>query len=358
MNAREGIIFTIGVLSLFAGILYFTANPNSNSGSTYGSERVIHLGPEKEWDAEKVTSPTIIFDRSTQQYMMWYIGNGVLDRSGLGLATSSNGIDWSWDSSNLFEVTSSWAEGGLRSATVLEGSDGKYHMWFSAQEWKGDEKIAIGYAISTDGKNWQLVQEQPVLEGEIGYWDTYSVDSPSVLEINGTYYMWYTGYEKEGAEPAIGYATSTNGIQWNKQTEPVITETVATTGTRGVEDPHVISYNNGQLFEMWLVSNTRNEQTLTRLFSSNGTFWQVNDNELPLIVEENGSFTEPFVMTDASRDTFYIWMERTVSSKDLNEIHFTTWPKNLNFQFTSQGKNEGGVQELPDELPKNLSSTL
>lgn len=358
MNIKEGIIFTVGVLSLFAGFLYFTANPSVSKNYLYGSERAVYVGAEKGWSAEKVTSPSVYFDRQNQEYIMWYVGNGVVDRSGIGYATSKNGIDWEWNDESIFEPSGSWAEGGLRSVSVIKGPDGNYHMWFSAQEWKGEERIAIGYAVSTNGIQWQQVQDQPVLTGDIGYWDTHSVTSPSVVLINGTYHMWYTGYEKSGSSPAIGYATSSNGVSWNKQTEPVVTGAVSTVTDRGVQDPHIISYNNGQLYEMWFVANTRNEQSLTRLYSTNGTYWQVNDEELPLVIQENGSFVEPYVITDASRETFYIWMERTVSSKELQEIHFTTWPKEVTFQFSSQGKNENGVQELPNELPKNLSSTL
>lgn len=59
----------------------------------------------------------------------------------------------------------------------------------------------------------------PVLAGGgPGAWDEYLREKVWVIHDNGIYKMWYTGFSQSGWEPAskIGYATSTDGINWVK----------------------------------------------------------------------------------------------------------------------------------------------
>lgn len=66
-------------------------------------------------------------------------------------------------------------------------------------------------------------------------WDRYIRERGFILKEDSVYSMWYTGYaEKKGATMQLGYATSVDGINWQRHSEnPIHT-------TKWVEDMFVI----------------------------------------------------------------------------------------------------------------------
>lgn len=81
------------------------------------------------------------------------------------------------------------------------------------------------HLTSTDLKNWTEVG-YVVPPGTAGAWDDYDTWAPSVVERNGTYYMFYTGVDQNGSGTLvqkIGIATSTDLNTWVKYgSNPVI----------------------------------------------------------------------------------------------------------------------------------------
>ena len=84
------------------------------------------------------------------------------------------------------------------------------------------DTLGIGYATSSDGVNWTKHASNPVLEpGPEGAWDEISPGGPSVILVNSTYHMWYAVFD--GTNALIGYATSPDGFTWTKHaSNPVI----------------------------------------------------------------------------------------------------------------------------------------
>ncbi|EHR60805.1 putative glycosylase [Saccharomonospora cyanea NA-134] len=70
-----------------------------------------------------------------------------------------------------------------------------------------------------------------VFSGNPGHFDAMHTCDPSVLRVNGTYYMYYTGARGEDAYGnAIGVATSDDGLHWSRLTnEPIVTPAHDTT---------------------------------------------------------------------------------------------------------------------------------
>lgn len=66
---------------------------------------------------------------------------------------------------------------------------------------------------------WVLTNN-PVLSPSLDSWDNNNVSSPFVLKVNNTYKMWYQA-DINGFW-SIGYATSENGITWNRYPSPII----------------------------------------------------------------------------------------------------------------------------------------
>ena len=98
--------------------------------------------------------------------------------------------------------------------------DDTYRMWFS---WRPTR--LIGHTTSKDGIHWEM--PSVVLASVPGSdWEGYEVNRPTLVKRNGLYHMWYTGQtvssEFTKASSSIGYATSVDGLNWERHPEPVM----------------------------------------------------------------------------------------------------------------------------------------
>lgn len=150
-----------------------------------------------------------------------------------------------------------WEDDINRPAVVYK--DGKYQMWYSGQTsgtslssdtWTevymeasmNDKGTSyIGYATSDDGVHWQRYDKPVIMPDEP--WEIQSLMCPTVLwdEEERIYKLWYSG--GEWFEPnSIGYATSEDGVSWTKHKQnPVFTADAANIWERArVAGAHVI----------------------------------------------------------------------------------------------------------------------
>jgi hypothetical protein len=104
--------------------------------------------------------------------------------------------------------------------SVLKEGD-HYTMWASLGMKGGGKDVSIWKLTSRDGLSWRVAGGGPVLEpGGFMAWDSYGVETPAVIEVGGTYHMYYTAYKKAGgALFTMGHATSPDGDHWEKQGE-------------------------------------------------------------------------------------------------------------------------------------------
>jgi predicted GH43/DUF377 family glycosyl hydrolase len=97
--------------------------------------------------------------------------------------------------------------GVFNPAVVRQG--GKFVMLYRAQDKSGTSRI--GYAESTDGVQWTR-RTEPVLSPETTYEKNGGVEDPRLVRIEATYYLTYTAYNKKDAQLAL--AASSNLIHW------------------------------------------------------------------------------------------------------------------------------------------------
>ena len=142
-------------------------------------------------------------------YRMWLSWR---PKQSVAISESPDGIHWSPPEIVLPPLPTTGWEDDINRPIVVRRKDG-YHMWYTGQA-SGHSRI--GYATSADGRAWKRQSPQPVLESSAP-WEGVAVMCPDVLwdESARLWKMWYSGgtqYEPN----AIGYATSHDGLHWEK----------------------------------------------------------------------------------------------------------------------------------------------
>jgi len=266
--------------------IYLPVLFNSGIGSwEMYSEPVLEPGPTGSWDQDYVICPTILFNGT--QYRMWYSG-GTHEVSELadeiGYATSVNGIDWVKHPDNpILKIGESgdWDDQYIREPVVLyDGSTWK--MWYEGVN-KSTGTHQIGYATSEDGVSWEKYDGNPVLvSGPSGSWDQQGVGGPHVILEDGVYYMWYYN---QGYIGSIGLATSPDGITWTKFSgNPLLTPPFIGVVYNGFKSPTVVDvFGEYQLWLQYSLVDRADYQSITIIHktSPDGIHWADGDSNLP-----------------------------------------------------------------------------
>lgn len=130
----------------------------------------------------------------------------------IALSESTDGLHWSAPSICLpFSDSSGWERDVNRPVVIYK--DSLYHLWYTGET---DSASAIGYATSRDGRQFTKVIKGPVLVASQP-WEKQAVQCPHVIWDTAAqvFKMWYSGGEQYEPD-AIGFATSKDGIHWEK----------------------------------------------------------------------------------------------------------------------------------------------
>jgi predicted GH43/DUF377 family glycosyl hydrolase len=185
---------------------------HSNDGISWSSSQspVLEHGTSGSWDSGGVYSPSVVWNGS--YYLMYFTGvQNTLSSRSIGMAYSRDAIRWREFPRNpvLVPGPGQYDSTYVRSSDVLYDGH-EFRMWYSGAPSSNSSTprgypVAIDFATSPDGINWTKYAENPVLTGD--GWPA-GADTPSVVEVNGTYVMAFgTSY--------ITYAISSDGAHWN-----------------------------------------------------------------------------------------------------------------------------------------------
>lgn len=142
-------------------------------------------------------------------------------------------------------------------SAMYDEDESLYKLWYRIRR-GGVRGLGYGYATSRDGLSWQRHPENPVLTYDK---ETYSsTEKITVLKIAGRYEGWYTG--DLGSDWHIVRVTSPDGLEWTQHGE------VLTGGY--FKDPDVV-YVDGTYY-MYLISPSSEE--LSVMTSDDGTRWE------------------------------------------------------------------------------------
>jgi hypothetical protein len=149
-------------------------------------------------------------------FTMYYDGTTGGDEA-IGLGFSADGITWSgYDADgdgkadpvlNGTYVSGDWDYNYVSRATIIKNADDDYEMWYSGGV--GSMNHGVGYATSSDGINWTSNGGNPIFHKDDGVtWRNSRTYCPAVLKDGSSYKMWLAGKDRETAAYSIGYATA------------------------------------------------------------------------------------------------------------------------------------------------------
>lgn len=204
-------------------------------------------------------------------FKMWYSAS-----TSVAYATSSNGINWNRYANNpVFSptgVTGNFDKTWANRQFIVKDA-GIFYMYYNGFENGYDGAGKIGLATSTDGINWNRYSGNPVLSPGSG-WENTSLYNSAVVKVGSIWYLLFEGKGSGDGDSTqiIGLATSTDGINWNRYANNPIIRKGFPTGNNYAAAPNLI-YNNGK-FYIWIMgSDIRSKYFLVRGESTDAINW-------------------------------------------------------------------------------------
>ena len=118
------------------------------------------------------------------------------------VAPISDGTTWQVTPTPVLTIDQPWELDRLFYPTVVR-HDGAYLMWYGSYWWDNEDAIrwpttAIGFAVSSDGLEWHKYEKNPVLRPDADLpWETHYNTSHSVIRLpDGSWRIWYGGRKK------------------------------------------------------------------------------------------------------------------------------------------------------------------
>jgi len=160
-------------------------------------------------DPYSTFAPYVMIDDG--KWKMWYVSlikwiekNGNLKHYyNIRFAESDDGINWKRDGHVCIDFKNE-NEYAIARPFVLK-EDGIFRMWYSYRESAKNKTYRIGYAESSDGMNWERMDDCIDLDvSEIG-WDSEMIEYSFLYDFNGLRYMLYNGnsFGKTGVGLAV-----------------------------------------------------------------------------------------------------------------------------------------------------------
>lgn len=223
-----------------------------------------------DWEYPHLIYPHVIADGDTLR--MWY-GGGNMIQAGMriGYATSTDGINWNRHTLPVIDpdadwIHDDWNKDGVLPGTVIKEGE-TFKMWFGGglgtagyptdlSHW------SIGYATSSDCIHWSFRNDPVLSHGISEDFDENEALNAYVIRTDSGYDMWYFGHNTASRKASIGYASSTDGINWTKYyNNPVLTsDQLSVPWAENYYDPCI--YFDGEKFRMWFTGWDHDSQLI------------------------------------------------------------------------------------------------
>lgn len=300
--------------SSVTGIVDITVSwGNSNSIWTDYSGNPVFTIYQNPTNPNEVSHAKIIVENGI--YKMWYQSTYNAGKWNTWYAESTDGISWKnkTETPVLDSGTQgSWDDYSIGPGAIIKDGD-NYKMYYNGCQNPQYGPSSVGLAVSSDGINWEKYTS-PVLAYNS---TEYNVDVESVLKINGTYYMYYNSSPQNNSNNwVINLATSTDGINWERYgNNPILSTTYSWEGN-GVTYPSVI-YENNQFIMIYenaaqneigvaISSDGKNweKNSDTPIFSYQDTNQKLVQIAYPFLMKTNGEYRIYYTANDGTDRLF------------------------------------------------------
>lgn len=184
----------------------------SNDGVTWTRNSdlpVLSPSANDAWDSYAVAGATVINDENG--YKMYYTGWSNSSSGGewpIGLAVSTDGISWEKNQTPVLYGSGSGWEYQIAPSSIIK-VEGDYYLYYY-----GRNPYQIGLATSSDGVNWTKNQSNPILKAD-HTWEGAGVYFPSVYKDGSQFVMYYmnasgTGFGKAVSSDGINWVKDSN----------------------------------------------------------------------------------------------------------------------------------------------------
>jgi predicted GH43/DUF377 family glycosyl hydrolase len=229
---REGDYYNL--YSGFDGKTWHTGLATSTDGISWTKQGKVLSPDPLSWEGDYIAAngSALIVDGS---FLYWYQAG---QPPQIGMASSPDGRRWSKLPQPVLKLgpRGSWDERGAADPYVTR-IDGVFYMYYLGQDRARRQRL--GVARSSDAVNWQKLRANPVLElGPPGAFDEVGLGEPAVWLSHGSYWMLYTGRDR-AENRRIGLARSTDGVQWKRVSESPIFAGDQSWNSKVVCDPSV-----------------------------------------------------------------------------------------------------------------------
>lgn len=315
MKKKRFIITIIALFIILGIVLIFTNNKNLAIGwKKYSKEGKPILGDE---NTGSLFDPNVIkdYDGNYRMYVSWR------NKGAIAVSISNDGINWSELKIVLEKnLESGWEDEVNRATVILK--DGKYYMWYTGQS-KNQSKI--GYAVSDDGYTWNRNPE-PVIVSEYDF-EKESVMNPYVIYEDGMFKMYYAAGETYEPD-VIVYATSKDGIKWNKyESNPILkaSDNRFALDRCKVGACEVIRTSNDKYVMFYIGYSNINTARIFVAKSNDGINWR--RKLIPIIYPSKGKFDseatyKPAIVYDDVNNRYFIYYNGRTENREYIGLYY------------------------------------
>jgi len=174
---------------------------------------VLSHGNADTWNSVNTDGNVILYNGTA--YNTWFRGFNGSGDSAIGYASSKDGLKWQVFGKPVLPAAPPWngAIGGPFEPSVIWNGT-RYLMYYTSHSSPLEKDI--GLAVSNDLIHWSEYPNNPIIRPGPGAYDSEWVAYPSVVYDPPLYKMWYTGQNRQTLTETVSYATSYDGIHWNK----------------------------------------------------------------------------------------------------------------------------------------------
>lgn len=280
---------------------------------------VMGRGAPGTWEGEDVLNPSVI--QRNGQLIDYYSGyDGKIWRTGYA-SSHDSGKTWAKHPAPVIDLDA-WNKTYIAANGSAVEVNGQVYNYFAGVDKNGVGRI--GLATSQDGLNFTVRPEAVYGPGEKGAWDSRFVGDPYVY-YDGKQYLLYFLTADEDYKFALGVATSPDGIAWTKHDASIMS--VGATGefdSFAVGEPAVVKH--GQIYYMLYTStNALHQRSIGWASSTDGINWTKQGLLVTDAMRQEWDsqvICDPTILPTGNNDgTYYVWFgggDQRQDSQNLN----------------------------------------